>query len=93
MVPGTIMAGFKAAGVFLPNCKATKIPGEVPDITNTPIAVLARKGGINYTLFLSRAQKRTTQPPSESGAPPGLEKEGGRKFIRERFGTQLHQTV
>ena len=65
MVPKTLMAGFKAAGVFPPNCKATK----VQDITNTPIAVLATREGINYMLFLSRAQKRTTQPPSESGAP------------------------
>ena len=34
-------------------------------------------------LFLSRAQKRTTQPPSESGAPPDLEKEGDRQFENE----------
>ena len=30
-------------------------------------------------LFLFRAQKRTTQP----GAPPDLEKEGGRQFENE----------
>ena len=83
MVSETIMAGFKAAGVFPPNRKATKIPGEVPDITNTPTAVLARREGINYMPFLSSAQKRTTQPPSESGASPDLEKEGGRQFENE----------
>ena len=52
IVPETIMSGFKAAGVFPPNCKAIKIPGEVPDITKTPTAVLARREGSNYMPIL-----------------------------------------
>lgn len=52
MVLETIMSGFKAAGVLSPNCKAIKITGEVPDITNTPTAVLARREGSNYVPIL-----------------------------------------
>ena len=69
MVPETIMSGFKAAGVFPPNRKAIKIPGEVLDVTNTPTAVVARREGINYMPFLSG-----------TGASPNLEKEDGRQF-------------
>ena len=52
MVLETIVSGFKAAGALSPNCKAIKITGEVPDITNTPTAVLARREGSNYLPIL-----------------------------------------
>lgn len=57
MVPETIISGFRAAGVFPPNRRAIRIPGEIPTITNTPTAVIARRQGIRYMPFLSSTQK------------------------------------
>ena len=53
MVPGTIKSSFKAAGVYPLNRRAIKIPGEVPEVTNTPTAVVAKREGIRYMPFLS----------------------------------------
>jgi hypothetical protein len=58
MVPQTIAAGFRATVVSPLNRRAIKIPGNNP-LTNTPTAVLAQRGGIQYMPFLSRSEGRS----------------------------------
>ena len=52
MTPQTIAAGFRATGVFPLNRRTINIPGSNP-CTNTPTAVLAQRGGIQYNYAIS----------------------------------------
>ena len=61
MAPQTIISGFKATGVFPLNRRAIKVPGNDQALTNTPIAVLARRGGIQYMPFLSQKSVPTSR--------------------------------
>ncbi|CAI7996987.1 Tigger transposable element-derived protein 6 [Geodia barretti] len=57
MTPQTIVSGFKATGVFPLNRRAIHVPG-YDALTNTPTAVVARRGGIKYMPFLSKSHQR-----------------------------------
>ena len=57
MTPQTMVSGFKATGVFPLNRRAIHVPGN-DALTNTPIAVVARRGGIKYMPFLSKSHQR-----------------------------------
>ncbi len=83
MVPKTIASGFKAAGVFPLDRRAIKIPGENPAVTNTPTAVLARREGIKFMPFLSRARKLVPESDKEtSGEVTRFSEEEEAKFTR-----------
>ena len=53
MVPKTIK---QLVFIFLIACRALEILAEFPVVTNTPTAVIARRQGIRYMIFLSIAQ-------------------------------------
>ena len=68
MTPQTMVSGFKATGVFPLNRRAIHVPGN-DALTNTPTAVVARRGGINHS-----SQSHTSVPkvhPTEEGLSPG----------------------
>lgn len=73
MIPQTIISGFKATGVFPLNRRAISIPGVNP-LNNTPTAILARRGGIQYMPFLS-------SPLNHAENSPELPEENEQRYL------------